>query len=135
MRYTEHRFEAGALSALTTETKQALGANVPGADFLSHGVAVVLRRLEKNPLRYRDYGPYWWALKEVLKRAGHDMGPVADPPVAAAYAGQTDEETIVAADKFRELYLAEYPVGTNKLTLDGDSGDLWELLDEDMESR
>ena len=135
MKFTEHLFDRAALVELTAETRKSLEANSPGASFMSHGIGVVLKRLEKSPLRYRDYGPYWWALKEVLKRAGHDLGPVSYPPVAATYVGNTDEETIVAADKFRELYLSEYPIGTNKLTLDGESGDMWELLDEDMESR
>ena len=46
------------------------------------------------------YGVYWWALKDVLRRQGYDVGDVTDVDMAGKYKGANDDETIVAADEW-----------------------------------
>ncbi|QFT40026.1 MULTISPECIES: hypothetical protein [unclassified Vibrio] len=42
--------------------------------FIENNLAGVYAVLEKQPLMYRNYGPYWWPLKVALTAAGFDLG-------------------------------------------------------------
>ncbi|WP_445157660.1 hypothetical protein [Halomonas sp. E14] len=135
MAFTEHLFDKDDIKALARQRAAALKENRGFSDFPGFALGVIERRLAKDPLRYRDYGPYWWAVKALLIDSGRDLGERDDPMVRAAYQGDSREETIVMADEFRTLYLATQAVGTNQFLLDGESGDFYTLEDEDMESR
>jgi hypothetical protein len=101
---------------------------------LSVAVASVMKRFAMHgKARYTDYGPYWFALKDVLNRNGQSLGDVTDSEIAAEYRGKSDLETIIMADMFREMNLALNPIGTVKYQLDGYSGEDWVLRDQDME--
>lgn len=41
--------------------------------FVSAYLNGAFKALQNNPLIYRTYGPYWWALKALLKNAGHQV--------------------------------------------------------------
>ena len=103
------------------------------SDLLGYGLGVVSRRLAKDPTRYKDYGPYWWALKSAMNEAGYAMGSEFDPVVAAEYTGETAVETLVMADHFRSEFLESYPVGHDSFELA--EGVNYVLHDSDMESR
>lgn len=135
MAFTEHLFNKDEIKALARQRAAALKENRGFSDFPAFALGVVERRLAKAPLRYRDYGPYWWALKALLIDSGRELGERDDPMVRAAYQGETPAETIVMADEFRTRYLATQAVGTGQFILDGDTGDTYTLEDEDMESR
>ncbi|PAU79243.1 hypothetical protein [Halomonas salipaludis] len=135
MAFTEHLFDKDDIKALARQRAAALKENRGFSDFPGFALGVIERRLAKDPLRYRDYGPYWWAVKALMIDSGRELGERDDPMVRAAYQGDSREETIVMADEFRTLYLATQAVGTNQFLLDGESGDLYTLEDEDMESR
>ena len=136
MPFTEHRFDRDAIRDLVAQRKANLLANRGESNFRRFALHVIAGRLDKDPMRYRDYGPYWPALKRVLAEYGDlDFGPADWPLVRATYRGETPEETIVMADEFRARYLATTIVGTNQFMLDGDSGETWTLEDEDMEMR
>lgn len=133
--FTEYKFDADAVESLVTEKAQNLRQNRGLSDLLSFGLSIVVQRLKKDPLRYRDYGPYWPELKNALRRGGYDLGDKSDPLVAAEYKGRTDTHTLVMAEEFRNLYLATMPVYTNQFALDGETGEMWTLFDEDMEQK
>jgi hypothetical protein len=104
------------------------------ANALNVAVASVMKRFALHGgQRYTDYGPYWFALKDVLNRNGQDLGAAMDTEIAAEYCGTSDLETLIMADMFREINLAINPVGTVKYQLDGYSGEEWILRDPDME--
>jgi hypothetical protein len=135
MAFTEHLFDEDEIKALARQRAAALKENRGFSDFPGFALGVIERRLAKDPLRYRDYGPYWWSLKALLIDGGRELGERDDPMVRAAYQGGTPAETIVMADEFRTRYLATQAVGTNQFILDGETGATYTLEDEDMESR
>ena len=73
--FTEYRFTPEYLAAKVAERAAALKANRGMSDLLGFGLGVVRDRLAKDPRRYLDYGPYWWALKEALNARGADLPP------------------------------------------------------------
>lgn len=132
--FTEYKFDLAMIKALVAEKAANLKANRGFSDLLGFGASVVVQRLKKDPRRYLDYGPYWPALKDVLRRAGYDFGSESVPMVAAAYKGDADVETLIMADEFRNMNLAKNMVYTNQFMLDGDEGQFWTLFDGDMEA-
>ncbi len=134
MNFTEHLFDAKHIKKVVIERQSSLTKNNGLTDLLAFGVNVVAERLGKDRLRYRDYGPYWWALKDVMNANGYILGDQSDPIVKATYHGENDLETLIMADEFRTAYLKVQAIYTNKLMLDGESGEFWTLYDADMES-
>lgn len=134
MAFTEFLFEPETISQQVEEKRAALLENRGLSDFPGFALGVIKRRLEKDPLRYRDYGPYWWALKDLLRDSEYDLGDDDDKEVREVYTGEEPAETIVMADAFRTEYLGTYFVGTNQLVLDGESGETYTLFDDDMEN-
>lgn len=106
-----------------------------GQDPLPLFVSSFAKRLASDRRRYRDYGPYWWALKDVMNRNGHALGDQSDPLIMAQYAGQDDLQTLWMADQFRERYfLGEYMmVYSERFTLGMDGEPDYILWDGDME--
>ncbi len=134
MAFTEYKFDKEMLKALVAERSANLRANRGFSNLLRFGLGVVADRLRVDPLRYRDYGPYWPALKQIMNSAGYNLGDQADPLIAKDYRGESDVETLIAADEFRTEYLRTQMIYTNKFMLDGESGEFWTLYDQDMES-
>lgn len=133
MAFTEHKFDKQQIKALVEERSKNLKQNRGASDLLGFGLGVVAQRLAKDSRRYRDYGPYWWALKEVMAGKGYDFGKQSDPIISQAYKGDSDVETLIMADEFRTEYLAANIIYTNQFLLDVDSAEFWVLYDPDME--
>lgn len=131
--FTEWLFDTQAIQDLAAEKAANLKANKGFSDFQGFALGVIQRRLEKDPLRYRDYGPYWWALKQAMNDAGRNMGEQDDSLVRATYSGPTALETVVMADEFRTLALSRWPVGNTQFALSEDGGS-YNLHDRDMEA-
>jgi hypothetical protein len=132
--FNEYRFDHRKIGPLVAEKQAALKVNKGLSDLLGYGLGVIERRLKKDPARYLDYGPYWWALKDVLSRAGREYGPESDTQLVRAYRGQSDLQTMVMADQFRTEFLAQNMVGTSKFQLSTEGGD-YILFDMDMALR
>lgn len=133
MAFTEYKFDKEMLKALVAERAANLRANRGFSNLLAFGLGVVAERLSKDARRYRDYGPYWPALKEVMNANGYNLGSQSDPLVSRAYRGETDEETLIMADEFSTAYLKSNIVYANQFMLDAGSGEFWTLYDSDME--
>tara|TARA_B100000530_G_scaffold309310_1_gene235045 strand:- start:53181 stop:53609 length:429 start_codon:yes stop_codon:yes gene_type:complete len=127
-------YDPDFLSRKTAATKRSLAENQPNADFVEFAAGVIYDRLKKNIQRYRVYGMYWWALKDVLARQGYDMGAETDDDMAALYKGADDAETLVAADLFYLDMSSQKPVDNNRWTIDNRRDD-YVLYDADMEER
>lgn len=134
MAFTEYKFDKEMLKALVAERSANLRANRGFSNLLAFGLGVVAERLSKDARRYRDYGPYWPALKELMNANGYNLGSQSDPLVSRAYRGETDEETLIMADEFRTMYLKSNIVYANQFMLDAGSGEFWTLYDSDMET-
>lgn len=135
MAFTEHRFRRDQIKASVAQLAANLQAKHGRGDFLEFAAGVIADRLAKDRTSYRWYGPWWWSLKEVLRRAGHEYGEQSDPMVRRAYRFADDAETLVAADSFRNWYMATQFVGNNRFALDPASGEHYDLWDADMEER
>lgn len=133
MAYTEYKFDKDTIKALVTERAAGLRANRGFSNLLGFGLSVVAERLQKDPRRYRDYGPYWWALKDELKAGGFELGDQSDPLIKRAYQGESGEETLIMADELRTAYLASNIIYSNQFLLDANSPDFYTLFDKDME--
>lgn len=133
MAFTEHRFNRDDVAAAAGQMQARLQANTGSADLLAHAAGVIAGRLERDRAAYRWYGPWWWALKDALRRAGRDYGTQSDPLVRRAYGFEDDLQTVVAADAFRDWYMATQFVGTQRFMLDPSTGEHYDLWDADME--
>ncbi len=133
MAFTEYLFDPEKIKAQVDNRTKSLRENKGFSDLLGFGLKVINDRLAKDRRRYIDYGPYWWALKDILNASGYNFGDQSDPIVKAAYHGDSDVETLVMADEFRTEYLATTIVYTNHFMLDGKTGEFWVLFDSDME--
>lgn len=135
MLFTEYKFDPEFIQIKVQERKDGLQKNRGLSNLLEFGLEVVATRLAKTPQRYLDYGPYWWALKQVMRDNGYLMGEQSDPLVAAEYCGADAVSTVIAADEFRREYLATQMVGGNRFLLSQESTDWYLLFDPDMEGR
>lgn len=136
MIFTEYKYDQAFIDAdiaqKTATIKASYGEN---ANLLSNGLKVIANRLKKDPMRYRDYGPWWFAVKALLRNIGVSLGSNDDPILRDFYTGKTPLETLICAEKFRDDYLATYLRYNNQFILNINSGDLVEIVDGDMESR
>jgi hypothetical protein len=136
MNYTEYTFDPAWVAAEVSQKRTSIKANLgAGADLLKFGLNVVAGRIAKDPKRYRDYGPYWWALKALLNVHGHSYGSNDDAMMRDFYSGRSPVETLVMAEAFREEYLKTNLKYANQFVLDGEAGNLVEIVDGDMEGR
>lgn len=133
MKFTEYLFDKDVISDIIHERKKSLVSNRGFSNLLAFGLGVIAERLSKDRLRYRDYGPYWWALKEVMNANGYSLGDQSDPLIKKAYHGESDIETMIMADEFRTEYLKSQMIHSNQFMLDSESGEFWTLFDSDME--
>jgi len=133
MNYTNYRYFDQEIEALLHIKRSNVLKNTGRTDWGAFMAQVIAWRLSRDPLRYKDYGPYWWAIKPILHRYGYAVGEQEDnATVRQVYCGEHDEATLLMADLFREDYLKSQFIGTNRFMLDNE-GEFWELFDEDME--
>jgi len=127
-------FDKDDLADRTQATIKSLAKNKPDVNFTEFAASVIFDRLKSNIQRYRVYGPYWWALKDVLRRMDYNVGDETDSDMAGKYCGSSDAETLVAADAFYLDMSKTKPVNNNTWTLDDRKRD-YVLYDSDMEER
>ena len=134
MSYTEFQFDREAIKRTVKERKETLLKNTGIRDFKGYAVRMMTELLESDPRRYRDFGPYWPAVKEALRECGAAVkgGPVF-PEVAKAYRGDTHEETFVMAEQFSRFYLQTHFLYANNFLLDAEDDEEWFCYDPDYE--
>lgn len=127
-----YKYPQAEIDAAIAEKRANLKESKGFTDLAGYGLKAIADYLTKNPKRYRDYGVYWWALKDALKSKGYLFGNETDDAMKAVYTGKNATETLVLADRFRSENLAEFVVGNSKWLIN-DDGDFYTLFDEDME--
>lgn len=125
---------AEAASATAAVIAGMAGRGVQDAP-LSVFLEVIARRLKQDPHSYTDYGPYWWAVKALLNANGYSYGQQDDPLVRAEYTHDDPNVVCWMANEFRDYVRqdAMLPKYHSQFELVG--GDVWLLVDEDMEGR
>ena len=116
------------------ETQAALDKKKYGA-LPEFGSRTLYERILDYPECYAEFGVYWFAVKDVLRRHGYDFGDVDDAEMREAYRGKTDGHTLVAAEAFKKMYRQTYFAGTTHFTLEEDGMREWVLNDPDMTAK
>ena len=132
MNCTEYKMDVPAIRERMEEMRENLRRRKNTDDLIGNGVLVITWRLIANPMSYFEYGPYWFALKEVLGSHGLFLGTCTERAIAGAYRGETEEMTLVMAETFRELYKERWAPGTRAFALDPEIDFEWVLSDEDF---
>lgn len=94
--------------------------------------------LAADRMNYLRYGPYWWAVKRVLRDEGLDIGERDDEAWAHEYSelaadGQIDRtRTLLAAWEFGDANIGQTGIMTREYDIDGIS---FVLYDPDQEER
>lgn len=89
--------------------------------------------VRKSPEAYLRFGPYWFAVKRILKAHGHDLGAFDVTWLANEYSikstnGVIDQEsTLLAAWEFADLMETTFHA-PNEWEIDGR---MWSVEDED----
>lgn len=133
MAFDQYLLIESAIEEVAELSAANLKANRGFSNFESFAAGVIAKRLDKDPMRYRDYGMYWPSLKEALRKHGFDFGEPVYPMLREVYKGKNDLLTIVSADEFRKFYLATWAVGTNQFMLDSENPELFIITDDAME--
>ena len=107
---TQYRIDPAQAKARAAELTANLKVNRGVSDFAGFALGVIGRRIAKSPREYRRMGPYWPAVRALLRDAGYDVGSASDPAVEAVYRGETAAETLAAAEMFRD-YVMESLIG------------------------
>jgi hypothetical protein len=132
--YTEYFYPKEWVAEEVAAKRASIKANLgESSDLLKNGLAVIAGRLKKDPMRYRDYGPYWWAIKVLLRMSGVSYGSSDNPLMRDAYKGSMPVETLVMAEAFRDMYLDTHLKYSNQFLLDAESAEIVEITDGDMD--
>ncbi len=135
--YTAFKIDRAALDSHIETMMAETGRSAE--DCAKVAVDSVAENLRSRPIRYRRFGPYWYAVKAALAAGGHDFGEETNAAMVKAY-GHFDGEsiavlpTIVAGDDFYQLSRETYFDGNNEFTLTNDTEEPpFVLVDLDME--
>ncbi len=104
-----------------------------GKDPVHEMAQIAYREVRTKRDAYLRFGPYWWAVKQVLQETGLLPGsmPTDDSLVKSIYSGGDEIDTLILAFVFREYYDANFFQGTREFNT-GDEFS-YQLLDEDVE--
>jgi hypothetical protein len=98
--------------------------------------ASLVEFLQKNPLRYRGFGPYWWLVKRALIDRGHlEFGDFIDAEVYEAFDYGKPSINLAAAFSYSEERFSLGSMYESRHAIEHEDGDTTEyvLVDEDME--
>lgn len=114
-----------------------LGAQVGGKPLLPIFVEQTRKVLAKDAKAYLRYGPYWWAMKRILRAGGVAVGTYDEPIWAAEYEVRDGDEvspelTLLAGWEFADDNMGNFGTLTNEYELGGRT---FVLYDSDMEAR
>lgn len=95
----------------------------------------IVRLLQADPKRYRQFGCWWWAIKRILKQHGYGpdqlylLGPYTDPEAEAHLPVETDAVLLALAIQEQERN-AIYQWDSADVYYP-DSGEAYRLEDQD----
>ena len=135
--YQQYQFDRDEIARAAADVAASLAKTHPGESPEGFAARVIAERLRKAPADYLQYGPYWWSVKQALRREAHVFGDTDSETLRVAYGrGLTVLQTLVAGEQFREHYRAERMAGSATYALggedDADAGE-YTLFDLNME--
>lgn len=115
-----------------------LGAQVGGKPLLPIFIEQTRKVLAKDAKSYLRFGPYWWAMKRILRAGGVSVGTYDEPIWAGEYEMKNGdgtvnpEVTLLAGWEFADDNIGNVGVLTNEYDL---AGRTFVLYDPDQASR
>ncbi len=103
---------------------------------LQRALENILQVLQTTPKQYRNFGPYWWAVKAMLKRHGYTkehfygLGDSVDREALSRIEAGPDAFVLANALDFYQ-YHASYNLGSPD-TYFPDDGEPYHVADEDI---
>ena len=113
-------------------TLERLKKNAGDVEFVPFACKIIAGNLQNKPIRYIEYGVYWWAVKALLAEHGFHFGKQTDIELVEAYRLERDDYMIMAAETFKDDYRATFFRGTREFDIE--YGRIYHLLDADMET-
>jgi hypothetical protein len=95
------------------------------------GALNIMSLIAADPLYYRNFGVWWFAVKAQLREAGHDLGTYTDPAAEAYYDGLSPSELLDEAIEHQIEARQIRASSAFHMTPDGEPFQIW---DEDMET-
>lgn len=132
-------FSREQMQIRTDEVRQSYEKNrKDDTPFFEFALNRLYQRIKNDPIRYRAFGMYWWAVKAIFIKHGFDFGITnfgqdTDDETKELYSGITDEQTLVIADDFWWDMYESYVKGNNEYDLDNQGG-IYILRDDEMET-
>jgi hypothetical protein len=132
---TDYKIDPEFLRGKLAGLQKQVGAGKPLLPIFVEQTRKVLAKDQNNYLRY---GPYWWAIKRILRAGGVAVGTYDEPMWATEYEMKGDdgsvsaEITLLAAWEFAEDNMGQFGVLTNEYELDGRT---FVLFDPDQTGR
>lgn len=124
------------LNAEVTALLEKIVSRIPeGSDAVAFAAGNIYRNVTSRPLAYLMYGPYWWAVKDILRANGFEVGDVTDSIVAKAYGPEAmggTMQVLVAATQFADHYRTTFLQGARDFQVNSD-GPTYALYDSDIE--
>lgn len=127
-----YRYDIDALRARKAELEQEIGE---GPSLIQKMAQSTYQRVKLDKLSYLEFGPYWWAVKRILKVNGIDLGNEDNQYLANDYALPDPELTMIAAWDCADYNRATYFRGTREFAVDDDGENVITLFDKDMEEQ
>lgn len=121
MSATDYKIDPAYLSGKLAELQKQVGDK----PLLPVFVEQTRKILAKDPKNYLRYGPYWWALKRILRANGVGVGAYDEPNWACEYEMKNGDGTVnaevtaLAAWEFGDENMSPYGVLTNEYEIDG----------------
>ncbi|WP_186083663.1 hypothetical protein [Burkholderia gladioli] len=116
MQITAYKINPQFLSRRLAELQKQVGQDKPLLPIFAAQTAKVLLNEDKAYLRF---GPYWWAVKRILRAADFDAGTHMEPAWDKEYSCESDERTLLAAWEFADDAIGRFGVQTREYDLDG----------------
>lgn len=115
------------------QMQAALKRNTGNDNLAEFAAKIIYERIQEHPYAYSEFGFYWFAVKDVLYRHGYYFGDTTDEEIREEFRGISDAHTVVAAERFKDMYRQTYFQGTLQFGLD--DGSTWTLTDPEMAAR
>lgn len=138
MNFSEYKFSTAKLTKKLAATKAQYAKSRKPMPWVDYVAGYVYQRMQREPHRYVEYGPYWWAVKAALAATDRYLGPETDAIVLAEYGPReadgslSVELSLLAGELFKAMYADTFLIGTRDFALK-DDGSSWTLVDGDME--
>lgn len=111
--------------------------NVTPADFINNHCAGLITVLVENPLLYRAYGAYWWAVKRILQKHGFTelfMLEDQDEPITAEHFYIKDDVTTLCAGwAYMDFMIDSGNQHSNIHVYEDENGEQFEYSLEDLD--